>query len=326
MAASKHGVTGPLRCWPAARPPTRSPERLGLSVPHEWWPSAALLKSYEAAGFSWVQLHSPPASVLSDPRNCRRHAGAVAAALASTGLSAVVHAPGSLRLGPRAANRAFEGLLSYAAECGATQIIYHGLAFPDATESVERADRELRALAALAGVAERLAVTIAIENLAPVYPGPETISANPLAVRGLVRRIDSAAVRMCLDIGHAHVVADARHTSVELLCAGTFDVVSVIHLHDNFGARRKPTGEELGVDPLRLDLHLAPGRGTLDLSKLAAPLVAHEAPLICEVHPPYRPRASELAGAVKDLLGEAPARAAARGESAARCRSRTKSG
>ena len=55
---------------PTARP------RLGLSVPHEWWPSAPLLKSYEAAGFAWVQLHSPPLSVLADRqadhRPCRR--------------------------------------------------------------------------------------------------------------------------------------------------------------------------------------------------------------------------------------------------------------
>src|ERR687892_1334399 len=63
------------------RSPERDARRLGLSVPHEWWPSASLLKSYEAAGFSWVQLHSPPTSVLRDPRALRRHAGAARASL-----------------------------------------------------------------------------------------------------------------------------------------------------------------------------------------------------------------------------------------------------
>ena len=48
--------------------------RLGLSVPHEWWASAPLLKSYEAAGFAWVQLHSPPASVLGVARLTTTHA------------------------------------------------------------------------------------------------------------------------------------------------------------------------------------------------------------------------------------------------------------
>src|SRR5436190_16965354 len=34
--------------------------RLGLNVPYEWWPRAAALKAIEAAGFSWVQVASPP--------------------------------------------------------------------------------------------------------------------------------------------------------------------------------------------------------------------------------------------------------------------------
>ena len=107
--------------------------RLGLSVPHEWWPSAPLLKSYEAAGFGWVQLHSPPVSVLSDPRQCTAHGVAAATALATTSLQAVVHAPAGLRAGTRTADVAFEGMLSYAAEVGASQVVYHALACRRAT-------------------------------------------------------------------------------------------------------------------------------------------------------------------------------------------------
>ena len=61
-------------------------------------------------------------------------------------------------------------------------------------------------------------MTIAIENLAPLYPGPETLSANPTMLRGLARRIGSPAISICLDLGHAHIAADLRNTSVELLC------------------------------------------------------------------------------------------------------------
>ncbi len=154
--------------------------RLGISVPHEWWPSAPLLKSYEAAGFAWVQLHSPPESVLADPRACRRHAHALATSLSTTGLRAVIHAPGGLRLGSRAGNRAFEGLLAYAAEIGAEQVVYHGLAFAaDDPAAAGPLDRELRSLVVLARLAERLEVKVAVENLAPLYPGPETVSASP---------------------------------------------------------------------------------------------------------------------------------------------------
>ena len=253
--------------------------RLGLSVPYEWWPSAPLLKSYEAAGFSWVQLHSPPAAVLVDSRAAHASCRGRRAALATTGLAAVLHAPGRLaRRLDAAGDRAFEGLLSYAAEVGAAQVVYHALALPEGPATEADLAAEARSLADLALAAERLEVTIALENLAPLYPGPETLSAIPLSVRALALRIGSARVELCLDLGHAHVIADLRHTGVDRLCEPVLDLVSVFHVHDNLGARRRPAGEELGVDPLRLDLHLPPGRGTLPWERVASLLAAHDAP------------------------------------------------
>ncbi len=303
MGAGKQATTRSTRgrCAPADRSAPLA-GRLGLSVPYEWWPSAPLLKSYEAAGFSWVQLHSPPASVLVDPRSATRHAAAAGAALATTGLAAVVHAPGGLRAGSRAGDRAFEGLLSYAAEIGAAQIVYHALALPEGPATEADLAAEARSLADLAQAAERLEVTIAIENLAPLYPGPETLSAIPLSLRALALRIGSARVKLCLDLGHAHVIADLRHTGVDRLCEPVLDLVSVFHAHDNLGARRRPAGEELGVDPLRLDLHLPPGRGTLPWDRVNSLLAEHVAPIVLEVHPPYRPRAGELAETTEKLL------------------------
>lgn len=276
--------------------------RLGISVPHEWWPAASLLKSFEAVGFSWVQLHSPPLSVLTDPRQATAHARAAGRALATTELKAVVHAPSDLRAGARAGDRAFEGLLSYAAETGAAQIVYHALALPERPGTEAALAAEARSLAALAALAERLELTIAIENLAPLYPGPETLSANPLSLRNLALRIGSPALSLCLDLGHAHVIADLRHTGLERLCTPVLDQVSVFHVHDNLGARRRRNGEELGIDPLRLDLHLPPGRGTLPWQRVRAMLVAARAPVVLEVHPPYRGRIAELATALPRLL------------------------
>ena len=276
--------------------------RLGLSVPNEWWASAPLLKSYEAAGFDWVQLHSPPLSVLTVARLTTSHAVAAAAALATTSLGAVLHAPSNLRAGSREGDRAFEGLLSYAAELGAAQVVYHALALPEGRSSEAALLAEARSLTRHARVAERLEVTIALENLAPLYPGPETLSANPTMLRGLARRIGSPAISICLDLGHAHIAADLRNTSVELLCEPVLDQVGVFHLHDNLGARRLTTDVKLGVDPLRLDLHLPPGRGTLPWPRVAPALAAHRAPLLLEVHPPFRPRASELVETVSSIL------------------------
>jgi sugar phosphate isomerase/epimerase len=86
-----------------------------------------------------------------------------------------------------------------------------------------------------------------------------------------------------------------RHTSLELFIEPVLDVVSLFHAHDNFGARRGDDGADaLGVDPLRLDLHLPPGRGTLPWHAAGPHVAAHHAPVVLEVHPPYRPRAAEL--------------------------------
>lgn len=282
--------------------------RLGLSIPHEWWSSAPLVKSYEAAGFAWIQLHAPPVTVLANPRLCMRHAAGARAALATTGLRAILHAPAGLRAGRTGGDRAFEGLLAYAAETGASQVVYHAMALPEDPATSTALAAEARSLEALASFAERLEVTIALENLAPLYPGPETVSSNPLVLRGLAQRIGSERVTLCLDLGHAHVVADRCHTGVERLCEPVVDHVSLFHVHDNFGARRGRTGEERGVDPLRLDLHLPPGRGTLPWKRLRRLLAEHDAPLVLEVHPPHRPRAGELAAAAAKVLSPDPSR------------------
>ena len=280
--------------WPA--------DRLGLNVPSGWWAAPALLKSFEAAGFTRAQVHAPPVSVLSEPRPCLAHATALAAALATTGLQPVVHAPPELRVGARGGDRAAKGLLSYAAEIGATHVVYHACALPDAPESEDALLFEARALAALSLRAERLGVTIAIENLAPVFPGPEPLSASPMVLRGLANRIGSERIRICLDLGHAHIIAERRRTSLEALIEPVLDTVTLFHLHDNLGARWQSSGAESGVDPLRLDLHLPPGRGTLPWGRLVPSLAAHRAPLMLEVHPPYRPRAEELYRSFCELL------------------------
>lgn len=277
--------------------------RLGLSIPHEWWPAQAMLKEIEASGFAWVQLPSPPAVVLADPRSCIGHARAANASLAATHLRVVLHAPTDLLIGEPAADRVLEGALSYAAECGAEVVVYHARALRDGPGSEDRILAETRSLAALAPVAERLGVMIALENLAPVFPGPETISANPLAVRALARRINSPSVGLCLDIGHANVIAGLRRTSLARMVEPVLDLVALFHVHDNLGARWRATDQRPGLDPLRLDLHLTPGRGTIDWAEVAPSLLAHDAPLLLEIHPPRAAPSELIETALRALTG-----------------------
>src|SRR5687767_14949894 len=142
--------------------------RLGLNIPYEWWPSAATLKGLEAAGFAWVQVASPPVEMLADPRYCVRHAAALRRALDVSSLKVVVHGPTNLQLGSALHHRAFEGMIEYTHNIGATHVVYHALDFPRRGTPSEDEEHALRRLG---GIAEALRVTVCLENLCPVYPG-----------------------------------------------------------------------------------------------------------------------------------------------------------
>jgi sugar phosphate isomerase/epimerase len=277
--------------------------RLGLNVPSGWWPSAATLKSYEAAGFGWVQVHSPPTQVLrahdGDQTPVLRHAAAVRAALDTTTLRLVLHAPDTLMAGDEHADLALAALLEYAARAGAEHVVYHGMNVAPRAVMALRAEEQ--SLSALARHARDAGVTIAVENLAPVHAVPRSPRAchDPAAVAGLVARVGADRVRMCVDVGHAHIVGAALDVEPE--------AVALFHVHDNLGARLggdpQPT-----LDPLRLDLHLPPGAGSIAWDEVAPLLAAApHAPVQLEVHPPHRPEPAGLASVTAALLSGASA-------------------
>ena len=115
--------------------------------------------------------------MLAERRAGLRHARALRAALDGTGLRLLLHAPDDLSAGTPEHDRAFDGLLDYAAAAGAELVAYHGLNFaeadgPAAARLRERAQLEERSLIPLLQRAHSLGVTVAIENLAPVYAPP----------------------------------------------------------------------------------------------------------------------------------------------------------
>jgi len=217
----------------------------------------------------------------------------------------LLHAPDELSAGTPPTDEALEGLLDYAATAQAELIAYHGLNFapatgPEAARVRERARREERSLQPLLQRAQSLGLTVAIENLAPVYPGGRRCCHDPLAVRDLVRRLASPAAGMLLDLGHLHITADAvRGDHAALLDACAPDVV-LFHVHDNLGARRGL--DAAGLDPVKLDLHLAPGRGSLPWARVAGTVAAHRAPVMLEVERSHRPALDGLATTTARLL------------------------
>ena len=289
-------------------------DRIGLNVHRDAWPAAATLAAQRAAGFAWVQVHTPPRAMLAERRHAMRHARALRGELDGSGLRLLLHAPDDLSAGTREDDRALDGLLDYAAAAGAELIAYHGLNFaeaegPAAARLGERAQLEERSLIPRLQRAHSLGITVAIENLAPVYPGQRRRCHDPLAVRDLVRRLDAPAAGMLLDLGHLHITADATRSDPTALLAACAPDVVLFHAHDNLGCRRMVDAP--GVDPIKLDLHLPPGRGTLPWARVAGIVGPHSAPVMLEVERSHRPAPDVLARDAVRLLGGAPLTAAA---------------
>jgi sugar phosphate isomerase/epimerase len=271
-----------------------SSDRLGLDLPAGAWLTAPRAKAYEAAGFRYVQVAMPARDVLADAAFRTTHALALGAALRLSGLRLILHAPHDLHAGTADGDAQLEGALAYAATAGSSIVVYH----PRADGSSGR--REAVALHALGAQAGALDVAIAVENLAPSYPGCTRLI-DPPTVAKLVARVDSPNVGICLDIGHAHIAAGLAGRELVSLVEPALDRVILFHVHDNFGARLEAPRAG-GIEPLRLDLHLAPGAGSVPWPALSPMLASHPAPLGLEINPGRRPAPATLAVVMGELL------------------------
>ncbi|HWF74913.1 MAG TPA: sugar phosphate isomerase/epimerase [Solirubrobacteraceae bacterium] len=310
VSAQARAVGDPATLGVAAHAPAGgfSDARLGVDHPAGWWPSKPRLKSYEAAGFAFLQVRMPERALLADEQAVVAHAAALREALSLTGLRLILHAPDDLLAGTPEHDHQLDGALTYASVAGSRLVVYHGARIPigDATVRARLCDEE-RSLRRVLPRAGALGVRLAIENLAPVYRGIEYVCHDPSAVVGLVRRLDSAQVGMCLDVGHAHIAAELAGCEMLELVEPALEHVILFHVHDNLGARTRAPSRG-GIEPLRLDLHLPPGAGTLPWSAIAPRLATHVAPVQLEVHPAGRPEPGTLAILTREVFRRAAGR------------------
>ena len=243
-------------------------DRFGLNVPHEWWPSGAAVESPTRRPASAGCSSTRPRPRSSPTR------GSCIAACAGHRRGALHHrARGGRARARRPSRRHQVRGRSPSRACSPTRPSVG--AEPDrlpradgrrgARTAQDRSLAEARSLAALARVAERIGVTIALENLAPVYPGPGDRLGEPaLLSRARSPALNSPAVGLCLDVGHAQ-----RRRRPPPHLAGPADRAGPRprqRLPPPRQPRRPAAAAEQrpGVDPLRLDLHLPPGRGTIN--------------------------------------------------------------
>ena len=83
----------------------------------------------------------------------------------------------------------------------------------------------LKSMETLAEIGESLGVVYLFEN----QPGNAWLGNDPVEMADMIRVVNSDWLKMCFDVGHAHILKAAE--SLE----GMLDVVRYLHVHDNDG-------------------------------------------------------------------------------------------
>jgi sugar phosphate isomerase/epimerase len=215
--------------------------------------------------------------------------------LLKTGLAYTVHAPLEVNLMDLTAHDVqrdvLEASLWFANSIGADVVVCHAgqrLGPRDARYSLrEQFAAEQAALREAGDLAEKLDVTIAVENYYPELPivrgAVYDYSVWPSQLAEQISAVDHPAVGLCLDVGHAALAAGVFGFDFLEECATVAPLVRHIHLHDNL-VRTNVTGvppvSEHPVYGLG-DLHLPPGRGTIPLKELFRRVDFPEDPACC---------------------------------------------
>lgn len=130
--------------------------------------------------------------------------------------------------------------IDWTRRAGGAHVVIHpgGLSAPE--ELARRGEALARSLVELAGDAAGAGVVLCVENMPPgVFPGSRMAD-----LAAIVAEVAHPNVGLALDTGHAHLVDTPE---AETLAAG--GLLRTTHVHDNHG---------------RQDVHLLPGRGTID--------------------------------------------------------------
>lgn len=177
---------------------------------------------------------------------------------------------------------------SLARQLGGPMVVVHPAPFLEKGQTRDPAQTPARlqalsdSMRELALWASEIGVIYLLENL----PGNSHVGNHPHEVADVVRQIDSPHLRMCFDLGHAHITGDAADALRR--CA---DVIGYIHVHDNDGVN---------------DSHLMPGEGTIRWPDIAAALrdAALAVPVMLEVFQSHDAVSRHLESGLADRLVE----------------------
>ncbi len=286
------------------------------------------------AGFDAYELSLPACNVIRCGRLDSDELNRLAAVLEREPLHYTVHGPMSLQLTDRTGfhEQVFLSCLEATHRIGAGVMVYHSAQLalrpadqdiarlPEAGALVESWRYETEALKRVARQAEKLGVTVAVENrdphlweIAALHRHGRNAAELLTYHQGMrldliaeqVRAVDSPNVGICLDVGHAFLAARYWATDYLAQIREIAWQVQHVHWHDNFGRlddRCESLSERLVFG--EADNHLPPGWGAIPLAKVLSTLTeaGYAGWLTIEIRSRYAHLLPEISGAARTMV------------------------
>lgn len=241
-------------------------------------------------GFGHVEIYSDIPHAWPDWMDAGQRAG-LRRRFESAGVHLSVHSPayalniGSLNPGLRAESvRQIIGAIELASDLGAKNVVIHGgtvhFLHPELWEDTKAKSRQavMRSLEECVSRAERLGVTVCLENLCLRGAVPGTLA----EVADLVRGMGSESLRIAFDIAHFSIMREPIES-----IGHAADLISHVHISDNDGIE---------------DTHLPMGHGKLEVERYLPFLRAFDGPIVMEIEDVKTP--GKMALESKEWLGK----------------------
>ncbi|MCE5256886.1 MAG: sugar phosphate isomerase/epimerase [Spirochaetaceae bacterium] len=268
----------------------------------------SMLREFQAAGFSHVEIPVHGLDCIINGNLALPCLEKVKRILEKYPFSYTVHAPDALNLedasNPEVHAAALRATIDFATEIRAGIVVYHGswiegpahrvsTGYADASDRksvLELWGKEIERLGEIADFARQRGVTVAVENIFRQGTGEKTYRIDPRQLVAVISAVNSPAVGICFDFGHAFISANEGGFSIEEALRAVLPHLVHVHIHDNFG---RVSGQNLRpIDTIFQgtgDLHLVPGWGSIPYPRLFPEFApSYKGVLMMEIQPRFK--------------------------------------
>lgn len=247
------------------------------------------LRDFAEAGFSHVEIPVHGLDCIVNGSLQTKTLAAVKSALGGFPLSYSVHSPDRLDLAddsrPAVQLAGLMATIDFAAEIRAETVVYHG-------SSCRAGEAETERLGKVAEHASARGIKVAVENIFRQHSEEISYRIDPRNLAAQIATIDSPALGICFDFGHAFISATEEGIPFFETFKAVLPRLAHVHIHDNFGKPVAPGTKTLDALFLGLgDLHLPPGEGAIPYEALFPMFSpAYEGIYMMEIQPRFASR------------------------------------